>query len=130
MNRSDQIEQLMQGAFPEEGPGTGADERIFHDASTVMRQTQTAARQEDSVPKWRRIMRSPITRTAVMIAVIVGAIWAYNQSVENSGGMPTILSLLNAATATENTWFTGEQTVHIFNRIVISPQRDVFCLDK
>ncbi len=36
MSRSDQIHQLLQQAFPEEGPGTGADERILHDASTVM----------------------------------------------------------------------------------------------
>ncbi|UCG60164.1 MAG: hypothetical protein JSU70_11690, partial [Phycisphaerales bacterium] len=69
-------------------------------------------------------MRSPITRTAAVIAVIVGAIWAYNQSVGNSGGTTTVLSLLNAATATENAWFTGEQTVHIVNQIVISPQHD------
>jgi hypothetical protein len=34
------------------------------------------------------------------------------------------LSLLNAATATENAWFSGEQTVHIVNQIVISPQPD------
>ena len=124
MNRSDQIEQLIQEAFPEKGPGTGADERIFHDASTVMRQTQTAARQTDSVSKWRRIMRSPVTRAAAMIAIIVGAIWAHNHGVEHSGQTPTVLSLLNAATAAENAWFTGDQTVHIVNKIVIFPQHD------
>ncbi|MGB2864974.1 MAG: hypothetical protein WBC05_16730 [Sedimentisphaerales bacterium] len=125
MNRSDQIHQLIQDAFPEEGPGTGADERILHDASTFMKQTQTAIGQQNSVSKWRRIMRSPITRTAAMIAIIVSAIWAYYQSVENSDGSPTVLSLLNAATAAENARFTGEQTVHIINQIVIHPQHDV-----
>ncbi|MHC4143353.1 MAG: hypothetical protein ACYSUD_01100 [Planctomycetota bacterium] len=70
-------------------------------------------------------MRSPVTRTAAVIAVIVSAIWAYNQSVENSGGTPTVLYLLSAATAAENAWFTGEQTVHIVNQIVIYPQHDV-----
>ena len=84
MNRSEQLHQLIRAAFPEEGPGIGVDERIFHDASTEMRQAQIATRQNDFVSKWRRIMRSPITRTAAVIAVIVGAIWGYNQSVENS----------------------------------------------
>jgi len=74
---------------------------------------------------WRTIMKSPITRTAAVITVTIGIIWAYYQTVENPNGTPTVLSLLNAATATENTWFTGEQTVHIVNRIVIYPQHDV-----
>ncbi|NIR66605.1 MAG: hypothetical protein GWN61_20055 [candidate division Zixibacteria bacterium] len=69
-------------------------------------------------------MRSPITRTAAMITVIVSAFWAYYQIGGNSDGTPTVLYLLNAATAAENAWFAGEQTVHIVNRIVISPQHD------
>lgn len=73
---------------------------------------------------WRTIMKSPITRTAAMIAVIVSTIWAYYQSVGNSGGTATVLSLLKAASAAENAWFTGEQTVHIVNQAVITPQHD------
>ncbi|MHC4316674.1 MAG: hypothetical protein ACYSW3_29880, partial [Planctomycetota bacterium] len=125
MNRSEQLRQLIRAAFPEEGPGTDADERILHDASTIMKQSHSAIKQQSSASKWRRIMRSPITRTAAMIAVIVSAFLVYYKSAGNPDGSPTVLYLLNAATAAENTWFTGDQTVHIVNQIVIYPQHDV-----
>jgi len=124
MNRSDQIHRLIQEAFPEEGPGTGADERICHDASTFMKQTHASTQAQDSVSKWRRIMRSPMTRSAAMVAIIISAFWLYYQSSGNPEKDHTVLSLLNAASAAENAWFTGEQTVHIVNRIVIPPQHD------
>jgi len=111
-------------AFPEEGPGTGADERILHDASTVMQQSHSATRQQHSALQWRRIMRSPITRAAAVIAVMFSVFWGYYQSTGHSNGTITVLSLLNAATATENAWYTGEDTVHIVKQIVIYPQQD------
>ena len=45
MNRSDKLAKLLQEAFPEQGPPAGADERILHDASTVMKQNQAANKQ-------------------------------------------------------------------------------------
>ncbi|MFC1764164.1 hypothetical protein ACFL6U_19085 [Planctomycetota bacterium] len=124
MNRSDKIVELLREAFPEERPQTGADERILHDASTIMKQSHAATKQQHSASKWRRIMSNPITRSAAIITIIFSAFWAYYQSVGNPTGTTTVLSLLNAAAATENAWFTGEQTVHIVNRIVIYPQHD------
>jgi hypothetical protein len=130
MNRPEQIEQLIQEAFPGDRPETGMDERILSDASSVMKQACAASAQTRTVLDWRQIMRSPITRAAAVIAVIASTIWAYYQSVDHPSGTPTVLSLLNAATATENAWFTGDQTVHIVNRIVISPQHDTNDLGK
>ena len=124
MNRPDKIVQLIQEAFPEEGPGAGADERICHDASTFMKQTHASTQTHHSVSKWRRIMKSPITRTAAVLAVMLSAFWLHYQSSGNPEKLHTVLSLLNAASAAENAWFTGEQTVHIVNQIVIYPQHD------
>lgn len=125
MNRSEQIEQLLQEAFPGDGPETGMDERILSDASTVMKQASAAAAQTRPVLDWRQIMRSPITRIAAVLALALGLIWMWGNSPETNGRTPTtMLSLLNAAAAAENAWFAGEQTVHIVNEIVVHARAD------
>ena len=123
MNRSEKIEKLIQEAFPVDGPKTGMDERILNDASTVMKQACAAAAQRHPVLDWRQIMRSPITRIAAVLALALGLIWMWGNGAD-SNGAPTMLSLLNAAAAAENTWFTGEQTVHIVNEIVVHARAD------
>jgi len=124
MNRPEQIEQLIQEAFPGDRPETGMDERILSDASTAMKQASAAAEQARTVLDWRQIMRSPITRIAAVVALGLGLIWICWQGPETQGGTPTMLSLLNAAAAAENAWFTGEQTVHIVNEIVVHTRAD------
>ena len=71
MNRSDKLYQLLQDTFPEEGPGTGADERILHDASTVMKQSHSATKRQNSVPKWRRFMKNPLTKISTAAVVVL-----------------------------------------------------------
>ncbi len=121
MNRSEQMKQLLQEVYSSNGPGTGMDERILNDASTVMKQA-CAASQPPPVLDWRQIMRSPVTRVAAVMAVVLSGLWLYSQSRDSS--TPTVLSLLNAATAAENAWFTGEHTVHIVNEIVVHARAD------
>ena len=117
------IEKLMQETYRSDTDNS-LDDRTLSEASTAMKQAWAAHQQTRSVSKWRRIMRSPITRAAAVIAVIVSIVWATYQTVGNPIGTPTFSTLLNAATATENAWFTGEQTVHIVKHIVIYPQHD------
>jgi len=124
MNRPEQIERFILEAFPLDGPATGMDERILNDASTVMKQACAAAEQTRTVLDWRQIMRSPITRIAAVVALGLGVIWMGWHGPDSKGGTPTMLSLLNATAAAENAWFTGEQTVHIVNEIVVHARAD------
>ena len=64
------IEKLMQETFRSD-TDKSLDDHTLSEASTAMKQAWAAHQQTRSVSKWRRIMRSPITRAAAVIAVIV-----------------------------------------------------------
>lgn len=124
MNRSEPLEKLIYETFSAEGLRTGMDERILNDAFTVMKQAYATRQDMGPVSEWRRIMKSRLTQIAAIVVIALGMVWVLKQVSQTNGTRPTMLALLNAAAAAENGWFTGEQTVHIVNEIVIHARAD------
>jgi len=79
------------------------------------------------VSLWRLIMRSPITRVAAVLLLIVGLgvmSWKSLESQSKDRTTLAFLSLINTASAAEQALFTGESIVHITHEITLYPNTD------
>jgi hypothetical protein len=75
---------------------------------------------------WRLIMKSPITRVAAVLLLIVGIAvmrWQISDKPKHTSPL-TFLSLINTACAAEQALFTGERVVHIIHEITLYPNVD------
>ena len=75
---------------------------------------------------WRYIMKSPITRVAAVLLVIVGIAvvrWQISDKPKHTSPL-TFLSLINTACAAEQAFFTGDSIVHITHEITLYPNAD------
>ncbi len=72
MSRSQRIKDLIKAACRTgsgESDWTVVDERILSDASAAMRQAHTDNQRVTRIHLWRKIMESPYTRTAAVLAI-------------------------------------------------------------
>ena len=80
------------------------------------------------VSLWRLIMKSPITRVAAVLLLMVGiAVMSWQSPTGHSDEKTTtltFLTLISTASAAEQALFTGESIVHITHEITLYPNSD------
>jgi hypothetical protein len=70
----------------------------------------------------RFIMKSPVTRIAAVLLLIVGiSVVKWQISDKSKHTSPDFLSFINTACAAEQTFFTGDNIVHITHEITLYP---------
>jgi hypothetical protein len=101
-------------------------ERIL---GNVLEALEISEQQKSAAPQpniWRIIMKSPVTRVAVVLLLIVGIAvvkWQISDKPKHTSPL-TFLSLINTASAAEQALFTGDRIVHITHEITLYPNTD------
>jgi hypothetical protein len=95
-------------------------ERIL---GNVLQALEISEQQKSAAPRpniWRIIMKSPITRVAAVLFLIVGIAFVKLQ-ISNKSKHITFLSFINTACAAEQAFFTGDNIIHITHEITLYP---------
>ena len=123
MREADNIKKLIKKLRFEATADT--HERIL---GNVLEALEISEQQKSAAPKpniWRIIMKSPITRVAAVLFLMVGiAVVKWQISDKSKHTSPDFLSFINTACAAEQTFFTGDSIVHITHEITLYPNAD------
>jgi len=114
-----QLETFLKG--PEFKTCPEKDQQVLERALDRFRRNR---QNMNPVSLWRLIMKSPITRVAAVILLMVGIAvvkWQISDKSNNQTSPLTFLSLINTACAAEQTFFTGDSIVHITHEITLYP---------
>ncbi|KPL20985.1 MAG: hypothetical protein AMJ75_10850 [Phycisphaerae bacterium SM1_79] len=119
-----QLETYLKGSefktYPEK------DQQVLERALDRFRRNEQNA---NPVSLWRIIMKSPITRVAAVLLLVVGITVMSWRSPEGHSNEKlsslTFLSLISTASAAEQALFTGDRIVHITHEITLYPNADV-----
>jgi hypothetical protein len=115
-----QLETFLKGSEFKTSPEK--DKQVLERALDRFRRNK---QDMNPVSLWRYIMKSPVTRVAAVLLLIVGIAVVKLQIPDNqSNNQLTFLSLINTACAAEQTFFTGENIVHITHEITLYPNTD------
>ena len=115
-----QLETFLKGSEFKTSPEK--DQQVLERALDRFRRNKQNI---NPVSLWRFIMKSPITRVAAVLLLIVGiAVVRWQISDNKPSSQLTFLSLINTACAAEQTFFTGDSIVHITHEITLYPNTD------
>jgi hypothetical protein len=122
MREADNMKKLIKKLRFEATADT--HERIL---GNILEALEISEQQKSAAPKpniWRIIMKSPITRVAAVLLLMVGIAvvkWQFSDKSNEQTSPLTFLSLINTACAAEQTFFTGDKIVHITHEITLYP---------
>jgi hypothetical protein len=117
-----QLEAFLNGSEFKTSPAK--DQQVLERALDRFRRNKQNI---NPVNTWRLIMKSPMTRVAAVLLLIVGIAvvkWQISDKPNNPTSPLTIFSLINTACAAEQTFFTGDSIVHITHEITLYPNAD------
>jgi hypothetical protein len=100
--------------------------KVLPNALKVQEELKVQNRAGVSLITWRFIMKSPVTRVAAVLFLMVGIAvvkWQISDKSEHAPSL-TFPSFINTACAAEQTFFTGDSIVHITHEITLYPNTD------
>jgi hypothetical protein len=121
MREADNMKKLIKKLRYEATADT--HERIL---GNVFEALEISEEQKSAAPRpntWRIIMKSPVTRVAAVLFLIFGIAvvkWQISDKPEPTSPL-AFLTFINTARAAEQTFFTGDNIVHITHEITLYP---------
>lgn len=119
MNQHGKIKDLIRVACRTVSGGsewTAADERIFSDASTAMRQTRTDNQRVIRMCVWRKIMRSKMTKysTAAVVALAAALVLMSPFGTSKQGGV-ALAAVQEKVASLDTMVFRGQKTFSLWD---------------